>query len=91
MRICTSRPRHAAPHTVLSLTPLTPSSAPCCTAPRAAASNAFTPYYLHIVPYDTVDAILADDFDHGDGTYTIYLLNPPAHAPYAYTYHGASG
>lgn len=40
-----------------------------------------------MVDYDSINKILAEDFaGHGDGTYTIYLLNPPAHSPYAYTY-----
>eukprot|EP00878_Enallax_costatus_P035101 GHUV01039077.1.p1 GENE.GHUV01039077.1~~GHUV01039077.1.p1 ORF type:complete len:332 (+),score=22.17 GHUV01039077.1:218-1213(+) len=67
-------------------------------APRVAAAinqaintgqttNAFTPdYQLHLVPYHEVDKIIDEDFSHSDGSYTIYLLNPPAHAPYAYTY-----
>eukprot|EP00775_Hariotina_reticulata_P009952 gene9952-10107_t len=51
-------------------------------------SNVFTSYFTHIVPYQDVDKIIEEDYQHGDGTYTIYLLNPPAHAPYAYFYHG---
>lgn len=40
-----------------------------------------------MVPADVVDHIIAEDFSsHGDGTYTVYVLNPPAHAPYAYSY-----
>jgi hypothetical protein len=42
-----------------------------------------------MIDYNTVNKVLEEDFAHGDGTYTIYLLNPPAHVPYAYTYpHG---
>ncbi|WIA11080.1 hypothetical protein OEZ85_011230 [Tetradesmus obliquus] len=49
-------------------------------------SSTYTSYPLHLVPYGEVDKLLQEDFGHGDGSYTIYLLNPPAHAPYAYSY-----
>ncbi|WIA30988.1 hypothetical protein OEZ86_001032 [Tetradesmus obliquus] len=49
-------------------------------------SSTYTNYSLHLVPYGEVDKLLQEDFGHGDGSYTIYLLNPPAHAPYAYSY-----
>ncbi|KAF8068242.1 Ocrl [Scenedesmus sp. PABB004] len=49
-------------------------------------SSAYAPYPLHLVPAAAVDAVIADDYAHGDGALTIYLLNPPAHAPYAYSY-----
>jgi hypothetical protein len=54
--------------------------------PPVAASTTYTSYPLHLIPYSDVDKLLQEDFSHGDGSYTIYLLNPPAHAPYAYTY-----
>jgi hypothetical protein len=54
--------------------------------PLLAASTTYTSYPLHLIPYSDVDKLLQEDFSHGDGSYTIYLLNPPAHAPYAYTY-----
>jgi hypothetical protein len=42
-----------------------------------------------MVDYDVVNKVLEEDFSHGDGTYTIYLLNPPSQTAYAYTYpHG---
>lgn len=53
----------------------------CC-----AASNYYGDYLLHMVDYDVVNKVLEEDFSHGDGTYTIYLLNPPSHMAYAYTY-----
>lgn len=52
----------------------------------AAASNYYADYLLHMVDYEVVNKVLEEDFSHGDGTYTIYLLNPPSHKPYAYTY-----
>jgi hypothetical protein len=55
-------------------------------AAAAAATTTYTGYPLHLVPYVEVDKLIQDDHSHGDGSYTIYLLNPPAHAPYAYTY-----
>lgn len=39
-----------------------------------------------MVDYEVVNKVIEEDFSHGDGTYTIYLLNPPSHVPYAYTY-----
>lgn len=50
------------------------------------ASNYYADYLLHMVDYDVVNKVIEEDFSHGDGTYTIYLLNPPSHVPYAYTY-----
>jgi hypothetical protein len=54
--------------------------------PSLAATTTYTSYPLHLVPYGDVDKLLQEDFGHGDGSYTVYLLNPPAHAPYAYSY-----
>eukprot|EP00879_Flechtneria_rotunda_P007305 GHRR01007663.1.p1 GENE.GHRR01007663.1~~GHRR01007663.1.p1 ORF type:complete len:735 (+),score=144.94 GHRR01007663.1:731-2935(+) len=51
------------------------------------STNLFGPFQLHLIPYQNVDKLIQEDFDHSDGTYTIYLLNPAAHAPYAYSYH----
>lgn len=51
-----------------------------------AASNHYGDYQLHMVDYTVVNHVLEEDFAHGDGSYTIYLLNPPSHVPYAYTY-----
>lgn len=55
------------------------------------ASKDFTPdYELHLIPYQAVDKLLEEDYaSHGDGAYTVYLLNPPSHAPYAYNYQAA--
>lgn len=55
-----------------------------CAAP--AASNVYADYLLHMVDYEVVNKIIEEDFSHGDGTHTIYLLNPSSHVPYAYTY-----
>lgn len=61
---------------------------PSCPSTSKTASNYYADYQLHMVDYDVVNKVLDEDFSsHGDGTtYTIYLLNPPAHVPYAYTY-----
>lgn len=53
------------------------------------ASNYYGPYLMHMVDYSVVDKLIEEDFGHGDGTYTLYLINPPTHVPYAYVYpHG---
>jgi hypothetical protein len=52
----------------------------------ATASNLYGPYLLHLVDYAAVDKLIEEDYGHGDGAYTIYLLNPPTHVPYAYAY-----
>ena len=51
-----------------------------------AASSYYGDYLLHMVDYSVINKVLEEDFGHGDGSYTIYLLNPPSHVPYAYTY-----
>jgi hypothetical protein len=41
-----------------------------------------------MVPASEVDALVAEDYKHGEGAYTVYLLNPKlaSNQPYAYSY-----
>lgn len=56
--------------------------------PRHAVSSSWTSYPLRMVPASEVDALVAEDYKHGDGGYTVYLLNPKlsSNQPYAYSY-----